>query len=481
MRQDFDETFDELSEKLEDEEIKFIDFKVVDPIGKWRHITIPKSNFTREFLSRGIGFDGSSYGYSSVENSDMLLVPDLKTAKIEPTKSGDVFSVIGDIYRVDGSGEKRRFRHDPRSTIARSRDYLRNSEIAEDFLISPEFEFYLFDDARFSYGTTRGGFQMDSLELTNRAEEEPDARNLHPLANTGGYHAPRPGDSVMELRNRIVSLLEREGVPVKYHHHEVGGAGESEIEVEFNDLKTASDNTLYIKHVVRIMANLSGMSATFMPKPINDFPGNGMHLHQYLVKDGDNLFSGNEYGGLSELALFFVGGLLEHGKSLMGFTNPTTNSYKRLIPGHEAPVDFVFARSNRSAAVRIPGYVQSGGKRRVELRTIDATCNPYLAYSAVLMAGLDGIERELDPRDSGYGPIEENIYDLSEERKEKIKNAPNSLTGSLDALEEDHDYLLKGDVFEESQIKNWIRIKREEAGLFNDRPHPFEFMLYYDL
>jgi len=481
MADNFESSFSELDEMLEESNVEFVDFKVVDPIGKWRHITIPKSNFTREFLSRGIGFDGSSYGYSAVENSDMLLIPDLDSAKLEPTEDGEVLSLIGDIYRVDENGDRERFANDPRSTVVRAEKYLNETGVADRFMVSPEFEFYLFDNARFNYGTTRGGFEVDSVELANRTATGEGESQPHPLSSNGGYHAPRPSDDVMELRNRIVSYLEREGVPVKYHHHEVGGAGESEIEVDFNDLMTSGDNTLYIKHVVRLIAQLSNRSATFMPKPINEFPGNGMHLHQYLVKDGENLFSGEEYGGLSQLALYFIGGLLEHGKSLMGLTNPTTNSYKRLIPGHEAPVDLVFAKSNRSAAVRIPGYVQSGERRRVELRTVDATCNPYLAYSAVLMAGLDGIINKIDPRSSDYGPIEENIYDLPEPEKAKIKSAPNSLKGALDALEEDYEYLLTGNVFKESQIKNWLRIKREEERLFDDKPHPFEFMLYYDL
>ncbi len=481
MKKDEESSFDQLRKKLDESEVEFIDIKAVDPIGKWRHVTIPKSSFTRDLLSRGVGFDGSSYGYSSVENSDMLLAPDLETAKLEPTEDGEVLSVIGDIYQVDEEGNKRRFAHDPRSTLVRARNYLRETQIAEDFLVSPEFEFYLFNDAKFYYGNSRGGFEIDSVEMSNRSKAVTDEESSHPLPDTGGYHATRPGDDGLELRNRMVAFLEREGIPIEYHHHEIGGAGESEIEVGFDDLLTASDNTLYIKHIVRLMAKLSGMSATFMPKPVNNFPGNGMHLHQYMVKDGENLFSGDKYGGLSELALYFIGGLLEHGKSIMGFTNPTTNSYKRLIPGHEAPVDLVFARSNRSAAIRIPGYVQSGGRRRIELRTLDATCNPYLAYSAILMAGLDGIESELDPRDLGYGPIEKNIYDLPKGEKKRIKQAPESLAASLNALEDDHEYLLKGNVFEESQVQNWLRIKREEESLFNDKPHPFEFMLYYDL
>lgn len=481
MVQTPDSNYSELKDRLSSSELEFIDFKVVDPVGRWRHLTIPESNFTREFLERGVGFDGSSYGYSQVEDSDMLLVPDLSTAKLDPTQEGEVLSIIGNIYLIDKNGEKKRFPHDPRWIATRAEKYLRETGIADKFLFSPEFEFYLFDEAEFSYGQTRGGFRIDSSELSERGKSDEPGDSYHPILRNEGYHAPRPADSTMEIRNKITSFLEREGISVKYHHHELGGAGESEIEVEFDELTSMGDNTLYVKHIVRTMAQLAGKSATFMPKPINDFPGNGMHIHQYLVKNGDNLFSGGEYEGLSQMALYFIGGLIEHGESLMGFTNPTTNSYKRLTPGHEAPVDLVFGGANRSAAIRIPGYVQSGGENRIELRTIDGTCNPYLAFSAVLMAGLDGIDREIDPRERGYGPLNENIYNLSEERRKKLKSVPGSLSSALTALEEDHDYLLEGEVFEEAQIKNWIKMKREERELFDTKPHPFEHMLYFDL
>ncbi|MFW6111460.1 MAG: type I glutamate--ammonia ligase [Candidatus Bipolaricaulota bacterium] len=481
MTQRSDSDYSELKDRLEEGEAEFIDFKVVDPVGRWRHLTIPGSNFTREFLDRGIGFDGSSYGYSQVENSDMLFVPDLSTAKLDPTQEGEVLSIIGDIFLIDEDGGRRRFPGDPRRTATQAKKYLRDRKIADEFLVSPEFEFYVFDDARFSYEKTRGGFEIDSSELSKDRKTDQTQGPYHPLFRNKGYHAPRPADSTMELRNRITSFLEREGISVKYHHHELGGAGESEIEVDFTELPVVGDNTLYVKHIVRTMAHLAGKSATFMPKPLPDFPGNGMHIHHYLVKDGENLFSGKEYGGLSQLALYFIGGLIEHGESLMGLTNPTTNSYKRLIPGHEAPVNLVFGQANRSAAIRLPGYVQSDEERRIELRTVDGTCNPYLAFSAVLMAGLDGIEREIDPRERGYGPLSENVYNLSEERREQVKSVPKSLDSALEALSEDHEYLLKGGVFKESQIENWLQVKREESGLFDDKPHPFEHMLYYDL
>lgn len=475
-----EEGLDAWKKGLEPSEISFVDVKVVDFVGRWRHFTIPAAKFS-DFIRGGIGFDGSSYGYSTVEDSDMLVIPDMDTAKMEPNGGGKILSVVGEIFEVAEDGERRPFAACPRRTVRRAVDYLSKSGIANRYLISPEYEFYIFDRAQFSYGKNRAEFKMRSSELMERGDDGKQDDSSHPLTDSEGYHAPRPRDSVMEVRNRIVSFLEEEGISVKYHHHELGGAGESEIEVDFTDMLTGSDNTLYIKHVVREIAQKLGKSATFMPKPINDFPANGMHVHQYLVKNGKNLFEGKHYAGLSQLALYFIGGLLEHGESLMGFTNPTTNSYRRLIPGHEAPVDLSFARSNRSAAIRIPGYLQSEDQQRIELRTIDGSCNPYLGYSAMLMAGLDGIERKIDPLKLGYGPVEDNIYELSEDDRSGFKSAPTSLESALDVLEEDHDYLLKGDVFTGSQLGQWIKLKRQEIRTFQDKPHPYEHVLYYDI
>jgi len=286
----------------------------------------------------------------------------------------------------------------------------------------------------------------------------------------------------MEVRNAIVSYLEREGIAVKYHHHEIGGAGEVEIEIEFQELLAAADNTLFIKHAVRNIAHQHGKSATFMPKPLPGYPGNGMHLHQYLIKDGENIFHDpNGYGRMSKLGLYYIGGLLAHGASLMAFTNPSINSYRRLVPNFEAPVSFTFGLANRSAAIRIPSYNTDPARQRLEFRTIDATCNPYLAYAAVLMAGLDGIEQGIDPERAGYGPCEENLYELPPERRAGIKLAPRSLSEALRALEQDHDYLLRGGVFTEEQLDAWLKTKRKETAEFYDKPHPYEYMLYYDL
>lgn len=467
-----------INKMINEQGIEFIDFKVVDLIGRWRHVTIPVSKFTPKLIEEGIGFDGSSYGYQEVQESDLLLIPDTKTFKIETTLKGKLISMIADIYEVGDSFDKKPFQQDPRRTAKRAAEHLKRSEIADLFYLSPEFEFYIFDQCQFKYTHNKGFFEIQSEE-SGWLKNEKDLGYY--LDAETSYHAPRPGDRFMDLRSKIASFLETQDISVKYHHHEMGGAGESEIEVDFTELLKAADNTLFVKHIAKNFAYEQGKSATFMPKPLYGYPGNGMHIHQYLVKEGKNIFSGHEYGGLSETALWFLGGLLTHGRSLMAFTNPSTNSYKRLVPGQDAPVHLVFSRANRTCAIRIPGYVQSPSKARIELRTIDATCNPYLAYSAVLMAGLDGIEKQIDPRQQGYGPYEENVYQLSPTKREKIKTTPHSLKEALHELENDYDYLLNGEVFTKDQIESWISAKREEVNQFKDKPHPYEYVLYYDI
>ncbi len=483
MTQNIDQEYSRLNQAIADEGMDFVDFKVVDLFGRWRHLTVPARNFNRDFLRKGVGFDGSSYGYKMVEESDMLFLPQLDTARREPVGEDEVFSIIGDIYQLSGTGELVPFQEDPRGTINRAVEFMQENGIADQFLVSPEFEFYVFSGATFHYGREEGGFKVDSPELprVNPGDREKQVNRDHFLLGHQGYHGPRPGDSVMGLRNRVTSYLEREGIEVKYHHHEIGGAGQSELEVHPLEVVNAADNTMYIKHIVKVIADMTGASATFMPKPIANFPGSGMHLHQYLVRDGKNLFSGDEYAGLSETAMFFIGGLLEHGESLLAFTNPSTNSYRRLIPGHEAPTDLIFAKSNRSAAIRIPGYIQSGSRVRIELRTMDGTCNPYLAYAAILMAGLDGIRNRIDPRTLGYGPLERNVYELDQKEKEEIRSTPTSLEGALEALEDDHEYLLAGGVYTKDLIEDWVSLKRGEVEDFYDKPHPYEHVIYYDV
>jgi glutamine synthetase len=466
-------------EIIEKQNIKFVDFKIVDLIGRWRHVTIPASRFTPNLAEIGLGFDGSNYGYRPVQKSDMLFIPDITTAKVEQFPGERAITMTGDIYEVGEGGETKPFSQDPRRTAKRAVEYLNKVGIADHCYLSPEFEFYIFDRSRFGYTYNKGFFEIESREsFWNSSEDENLGYKLMPKAS---YHASRPGDKFTELRNEITSYLEEQGISVKYHHHEIGSAGESEIEVGFTKLVEAADNTLFIKYAVRNIAHQRGKSATFMPKPLYQQPGNGLHVHTFLTKGKENIFHGCRYGGLSKTALYYIGGLLKHGASLMAFTNPSTNSYKRLTPGYEAPVNFVFALANRSAAIRIPGYVREPSQKRIELRVADATCNPYLAYSAMLMAGLDGIEKGIDPEREGFGPYEENIYDLPEEERAKIKCAPRSLEEALINLEEDHDYLLKGDVFTEDQIDNWIKTKMGEVKEFYDKPHPYEYLLYYDI
>ncbi len=470
------EEFEKIQEIIDKQNINFIDFKVVDLIGRWRHVTIPVSKFNTRLMEEGIGFDGSTYGYRKVQDSDMLIIPDIKTLKVEETSQRSLISMIGDIYEVGKNGDKKPSGQDPRRTAKKAVQYLKESGVADSCWLSPEFEFYIFDRCRFEYTHNKGLFEIHSEE-GGWSEKENDLGYYLDIETS--YHAPRPGDKFMDLRNGISSFLEREGVSVKYHHHEMGGAGESEIEIDSTELVEAADNTLFIKHTVKTFAYRYGKSATFMPKPLYKYPGNGMHIHQYMIKNDKNIFSGSEYSGLSKIALWYIGGILEHGKSLMALTNPSTNSYKRLVPGQDAPINLVFSRANRTCAIRIPGYIQSPSKARIELRTIDATCNPYLAYSAVLMAGLDGVENELDPEK--YGPIDKNVYQLPKEKRKKITHTPRSLEEALDELEKDHQFLLKGKVFTEHQIENWINTKRSEAARFYDRPHPYEHILYYDI
>lgn len=470
------DNFERVRKIIDEQDIGFIDLKIVDLIGRWRHLTLPAARFTPKLLEEGIGFDGSNYGYKTVQQSDMLLVPDLTTAKIEDFSGEKLLSLICDIHQVR-SGEHEPFPQDPRRTAGRAEEHLREEGVADRCYLSPEFEFYIFDRVNYAYDRNRAYFHIES-------DEAPwEGSHGGPYLGTqDGYHAPPPADRSMGLRNAIVFYLEREGIPVKYHHHEIGGAGEAEIEIEFQELLAAADNTLFIKHAVRNIASSHGRSATFMPKPLYGYPGNGMHLHQYLIKDGKNVFyDPGGYGGMSKLGLYYIGGLLAHGASLMAFTNPSTNSYRRLVPNFEAPVSFIFGLANRSAAIRIPSYITGPARQRLELRTIDATCNPYLAYAAVLMAGLDGIEREIDPERAGYGPCEEDLYKLSPERRAEIKCAPESLLEALQALEHDHDYLLQGGVFTKEQLDAWQKTKREEVAELYDKPHPYEYMLYYDL
>jgi glutamine synthetase len=453
-------TYESLKKLIVQEEIEFIDFKLVDMIGRWRHITIPASRFLPELLENGVAFDGSNFGYANVEGSDMLLKPDLDTARVDHYDDEKVLSIISDIHLAGGKGP---FSGDPRRVLRKAEQYLISEGIAEYAMMSPEFEFYVFAESEFSNGDVESYYALTPLGTNTEVSH---------------YHISPPEDQLFGLRNEICRQLEERGIPVKYHHHEVGPLGQLEIELGFDTALMMADATLIVKNLVRNVTAENGLSATFLPKPIFGQNGNGMHVHQYLANKGISLFE--EDGGLSELGLCYVGGILTHGRSLFALTNPSTNSYCRLVPGYEAPVSLAFGEGNRSAAIRIPGYA-TASQRRIELRTIDATCNPYFAFAGMLMAGIDGIERKLNATKLGFGPYNQALYNLSEKQLKDIKQAPTSLSEALEALKQDHDYLTKGDVFDEDQIERWIEIKSEEQLQLQRRPHPYEFLLYYDL
>ncbi len=453
-------TYESLKEQIAKERIEFVDFKIVDMIGRWRHITIPASTFSPQLLENGVAFDGSNFGYASVQGSDMLLKPDLDTARVDCYNNEKILSIISDIYLAGGKGP---FSGDPRQVLQKAEQYLIFEGIADCSMMSPEFEFYVFAQSEYGVGDAESYYTLSPLNSN---------------VEVSYYHISPPEDQLFSLRNEICRQLEKRGIPVKYHHHEVGPLGQLEIELGFDTALKMADATLIVKNLVRNVSAQQGLSATFLPKPVFGQNGNGMHVHQYLASKGMSLF---EQGGrLSELGLCYVGGILSHGRGLFGLTNPSTNSYCRLVPGYEAPVSLAFGEGNRSAAIRIPGYA-TAAQRRIELRTVDATCNPYFAFAGMLMAGIDGIKRNLNAIKLGFGPYSQDLYDLSAKQLQKIVQAPASLGEALQALEQDHDYLTNGDVFDEDQIRQWIGTKREEERQLRRRPHPYEFSLYYDL
>ncbi|MBQ4346788.1 MAG: type I glutamate--ammonia ligase [Oscillospiraceae bacterium] len=473
-------TFEEAKQYCADHQVRMLDFKMVDLDGRWRHIAIPESRFVPELMESGIGFDGSNYGFAPVEKSDMIFIPDLSSAALDPFAEVTTLSMIGDVYVI--AEENYRFDQDPRNVSKHAVEYLRSTGIAEEMIIGPEFEFHIFDNVTYSTKPEEMSFAVDTHQASWNSNYCDGNNKGYITPGHRGYHADLPNDITYDLRSRICLMLEERGIKVKYHHHEVGGSGQVEIEVELGEMTKMADNTMTIKYMVKNAALQDGRTATFMPKPLYNEAGNGMHVHMLLFKDGKPVFyDKNGYSELSDEALYFIGGLLKHAASLCAFTNPSTNSFKRLVPGFEAPVTIGYATSNRSAVVRIPAYAKSPDKRRFELRCPDATCNPYYAYSAILMAGIDGIQNKIDPSKCGWGPFDFNLYNLSDEEKAKIQSLPRSMEEALDALEADHEYLTRGGVFPERLIEIWLKKKRAEAANINKIPHPAEFASYYDL
>jgi glutamine synthetase len=478
-------TFDEVKKLCEKNNVKMIDFKMIDLNGRWRHLTMPVSRFTEDTMKYGVGFDGSNYGFAPVEKSDMVFIPDLESACMYPFTDIPTISMIGDVYVID-LPENRRFDQDPRNVAIHAEKYLRSTGIADEFIIGPEFEFHVFDHISYFIKGHTSGYRIDASQAEWNSGLEggsPGNGNLgYKIPVKSGYHAAPPQDRLDGFRSKVTMLMEAYGIPVKYHHHEVGGPGQVEVEVEFGGLREMADKTMLTKYIIKNAAIAENKTATFMPKPIYGEAGNGMHVHMHLFKDGIPLFyDPNGYSQLSETALYFIGGLLKHIRALCGFTNPSTNSYKRLVPGYEAPSTIGFATSNRSSVIRIPAYAKSPEHKRFELRSPDGTCNPYYAYSAILMAGIDGIINKIDPMKKGYGADDFNLYNLSKKDQARIKFLPQSLDEALDALQDDNDFLTRDGVFPKRLIEIWIENKRKESTHYRQLPHPYEFEAYFDL
>lgn len=470
------QTYDESAAFIRENKIEMVDLKFSDLWGRWHHVTLTAEEFSPRTLTSGVGFDGSSVGLKSVKSGDMALIPDLSTGFVDPFWEIPTLSFICRTVEAD---TKKLFNRDPRVILQRAEEYLKSTGIADRSVWGPELEFYVFDQVIIENTIHTAHYRVESSEA-NWNSGQPG--NGHTIPIHGGYHANPPRDQTYGLRAEMVRLLQKCGVPVKYHHHEVGGPGQCEIETPMMGALNSADGAMIIKYISKMVALQAGKSVTFLPKPLYGEAGSGMHFHQQLFKKDTNLFydaSGPNL--LSETALHYIGGLLTHAPAVLALTNPSTNSYRRLVPGYEAPVNAFFSSGNRSAAIRVPRYATEPDQVRFEFRPPDATCNPYIAMAAMLLAGLDGVKNKIDPTAAGFGPIDVNIFTLSEEERSHIKQLPSSLSEALDALEADHEFLLAGDVFGEEMLQDWIKLKRREERELQLRPHPYEIEMYYDL
>jgi glutamine synthetase len=462
--------------------VRMVDFKFTDLPGTWQHLGLSMHSLDEDAFVEGLGFDGSSIrGFQEIAESDMVLLPDPTTALIDPFHEERTLSIVCNV--IDPI-TREPYSRDPRHVARKAEGHLIETGIADICFMGPEAEFYVFEHVAFDQRANTAFYEVDSDEgYWNRGRGFGAERNGTPnlgykLRSQQGYFPAPPGDTHGDLRARMVTTLESMGLRCEFHHHEVGSAGQAEINVRFATLLRMADQLQLQKYTVKNVAAQAGKTATFMPKPVFEENGSGMHVHQSLAKAGDNvMYDFDGYGLLSREALNYIGGLLAHGRALMAFCAPTTNSYRRLVPGYEAPVNLVYSQRNRSAACRIPVYSTAPKTKRVEFRSPDPSANPYLAFSAMLMAGLDGIQSRIDPG----RPMDEDLFELPEEELGMIPHVPHSLDEALDALEEDHEFLLKGGVFTEDLIQTWIEYKRrEEADQIRLRPHPWEFALYYD-
>ncbi len=471
-------TVKDVLKMIKDNGIQMVDFKMVDINGQYRHVTIPAQNFSEDTMISGIGFDASNYGYAVVEKSDMVFIPDADTAVIDPFCSIPSLSMTGNAMIID-SPANRPLAQYPRNIVRAAEKFMQDSGVADTMYILPEFEFYLFDQVGWEVEPNSISARIDAVQsYWNSAVEEKGVI----VPKQKAYHIAKPFDVSYECRSEMCMHMSDAGIKINYHHPEVAASGQFEIEPQLDKMSKLADDTMMIKYIIHNTALKYGKSATFMPKPIYGEAGSGMHVHMLLMKDGKPVFADDSgYAGLSKEAHWFMGGLLKHIHSLCALTNPSTNSFKRLVPGFEAPVTVGYATSNRSAVIRIPAYAKAPDKRRFELRNPDATCNPYFCYAAILMAGMDGIKNQIDPHENGWGPYDVNLYHLPEEEKAKLQGLPTSLPEALDALEKDHDYLTAGGVFPEELIKNFIKNKREECAKLAAIPHPAEYDKYYNL
>ncbi|MDE2757754.1 MAG: type I glutamate--ammonia ligase [Acidobacteriota bacterium] len=467
----------ELLQFVSDEGIKMVDLRFVDLPGLWQHFSISANEVEEEMFEEGVGFDGSSIrGFQEIQESDMILIPDPSTAFKDPFTAVPTLNII---CNVKDPVTLQSYTRDPRHIAQKAENYLKSTGIGDTAYFGPEPEFFVLDDIRFDQSYNYGYYYVDSKEgFWNSGKEENPNLGYKPRYKEGYFPVP-PMDSLQDIRSEMVLLLEEIGVQVEVHHHEVGTAGQCEIDMRFDTLTSMADKFLKYKYIIKNVGRRHGKTVTLMPKPIFQDNGSGMHIHTSIWKAGKNVFyEPGGYADLSKTAVYYIGGILKHTPALLGFCAPTTNSYRRLVPGYEAPINLIYSQRNRSAAVRIPAYSRSEKAKRVETRFPDPSCNGYLAFAALLMAGLDGVQNKITPPD----PIDKDLYDLAPADAANVKSTPGSLEDVLNALEDDHDFLLKGDVFTKDVIETWIDYKRDrEVDPMRLRPHPHEFALYFDI
>jgi len=459
---------------IKDKDVKYVDLRFTDPRGKMQHLTMDISQMGADAWKEGLMFDGSSIaGWKAINESDMILMPDAASVHLDPFYAQTTMAVFCDIADP-GTGEG--YNRDPRSIAKRTEEYLKSIKVGDTVYVGPEAEFFVFDDVKWSTSAYKCGYQVDGIELPSNSDREYEGGNMgHRMRTKGGYFPMNPMDSAQDMRGEMLSVMGEMGLSVEKHHHEVASA-QHELGTKFQPLVTAADHMQIYKYVIHNVAHAYGKTATFMPKPVFGDNGSGMHCHFSIWKDGKTMMAGKEYAGLSETTLFFIGGVIKHAKALNAFTNPSTNSYKRLVPGYEAPVLLAYSSRNRSASCRIP-FTANPKSKRVEVRFPDPTANPYLAFSAMIMAGLDGIMNKTHPGKA----MDKNLYDLPPEELAKVPTVCGSLQEAIDSLKADHAFLTKGNVFSKDQIESYLDLKQEEQDRYRMTPHPVEYDMYYSV